>query len=143
MLEPIGNFTTNPSHLLIPSLLSSVEYVWCAGRLLLDKYDLTTLNYKDIKQQADEWREKLMSWDKQRKKANMSIVQSMLEEADAALKSTEASVRQAASGKLFQTKESIERWIYFAKVHHYDVGTGIQELEQAVKDISARMESLK
>lgn len=104
-----------------------VEYVWVAGKALMEESVLKTVDVKEAKNRSDEWREKLLGWDTQRKKVDAKRIRETIKEAE--------SGKKEAKDLLQQDKDNLFHLIYFASMHHYDTGLVLDELNILAKDV--------
>jgi hypothetical protein len=80
-----------------------------AGKCLLNNGALTTLDRKKIKDESEVWRQKLIGWDTERKKANTSKVDLAIQ---AGQNAKTAEEKAAALATLREVQDSLNHWMY-------------------------------
>jgi hypothetical protein len=89
---------------------------------------LTTVDVKEAKKRSDEWRDKLLTWDRQRKHVDVARIRETIKE-------VKGENKEKALGQLQQDKDNLFHLIYFASVHHYDTGAVLDELKKVASEV--------
>jgi len=105
----------NPVHTLVYVGTNRVDYVWVNGKLLLEREELKTVDMSKVKADAECWREKISTWDTNRKTFNLKIINTELQTIQEAVESLEKGSDQNLENSLNILKENCSHWIYFAK----------------------------
>lgn len=120
-----------------------IEHVWAEGKLVLEGGELKTMNSSQIYKEAQEWRNKIIEWDTERKRANVSRVQELLKQAEGISANSEVSVITDLQQKISGVKDELFHWSFFAsKEENGGAAQQLQELSAQVNTCSTNLEGL-
>jgi len=137
----------NPIHTLVYVGTNSVQHVWVEGKHILAHGELLTLDLKAIHHQADDWKDTIVAWDKERKTPDVKLVQQTIDEAKDVLQRSELKENQQVSSvldKLNSLKDPLFHWTFFTKIG--DVvknGVTVDLLNQLSQEVDSLIASLK
>jgi 5-methylthioadenosine/S-adenosylhomocysteine deaminase len=116
-----------------------VEYVWVGGKCLLKNTELTTIDEKICKLEAEKWFDKIISWDTLRKKTNILKVNNIIhdsQQADDEIK------KKIALESLISSKDDLFHWKYFESKKNSNEKI-LKEIEEAISKVSTQIEILQ
>jgi 5-methylthioadenosine/S-adenosylhomocysteine deaminase len=132
----------NPINSLVFVGTNKIEYVWVEGQCLLEQGQMKTLDLGKIYKEANEWRNKIIQWDHQRKTADLGRVKTVLKEVEGLSEVSSVKELQDAQQKLGPLKDSLWHWTFFAG-RGEKVGASLQDLQAASKLLNERNSSIE
>jgi 5-methylthioadenosine/S-adenosylhomocysteine deaminase len=95
--------------------INRVEYVWVAGRPLLEKGELTTIDAVQLRARAQEWGARITQWHRERRQVNRQSVENTLKDVESAFeKHPPKDELEQLQGKLGALKDSLFHWTFFS-----------------------------
>jgi len=120
----------DPMKTLVYAGTNKVEYVWVAGQCLIYNQKLLTIDERSIKAEAEQWKAKLVTWDKERKKSDLPKVKQCVQEGNALTKDDDVTKKQKVRASLMEANDNLFQWIYFANRPKSQVGATVEELKE-------------
>eukprot|EP01114_Cavostelium_apophysatum_P013359 TRINITY_DN3220_c0_g1_i1.p1 TRINITY_DN3220_c0_g1~~TRINITY_DN3220_c0_g1_i1.p1 ORF type:complete len:529 (-),score=127.27 TRINITY_DN3220_c0_g1_i1:21-1607(-) len=132
----------NPITSLVYSGTNTVEYVWVNGKNLLEKRKLTTMDEFAVMKDASAFRDKILSWDRHRKKCDVKELEDLLNETQNASGSTDKDTLEKWKGAFGKANDSLFHHIFFASIGE-NVGTTSERLQDLAKQITSRANEIE
>jgi len=133
----------NPINIIVYVETNRIDYVWVDGKLLLDDGKITTLDVPSLVKEAHGWKSKIVEWDEERKKADITKLKSslttLLEGINDKLEPTKLEeILRVLGGH----KDTLFHWTFFAKRGDL-IGATEKEVEEISKEVAAHIATVE